>query len=87
VVNDLRAIGVKNWYVLCQDRDGWSNVCTVVVEEIAQCRERNTCAANRASQEKTFLCNSGRHFRRQGDLTRHRCFCDVSSLSLAQDSS
>jgi len=32
-------------YVLCQDRETWS---TVAVNEVAQCRERNNCAANRA---------------------------------------
>jgi len=29
-------------------------VCAVDVDEVAQCREKNTCAANRASQEKNF---------------------------------
>ena len=68
VAKYLRTVDVVNWYVLCQDRKRWSNMCAVAVDEVTQCRERNACAANRASQEKTFLCNCGRHFRRQGDI-------------------
>ena len=33
--------------MLCQDRERWSNMCAVAVDEVAQCKERNTCAANR----------------------------------------
>ena len=32
VVNDLQAIGVENWYMLCQDRERWSNMCAVAVD-------------------------------------------------------
>ena len=41
--------------------------------EVTQCREKNTCANNRASR--------GKRFRWQGDLTRHHCFHNVSSSS------
>ena len=75
-------VDVENWHVLCQDRERWSSMCAIAVDEVAQ---GNTCAANRASQEKNFLCNYGRRFRRHGDLTRHHHFCDVYSSSLAQD--
>jgi len=59
-------------------------VCAVGVDEVIWCREKNTCSANRASQEKNLICNCGRCFRRQEDLTRHRCYRDVVNLSLAQ---
>ena len=41
MVNDLWAtcIGVENWYVLCQDRERWSSMCAIAVDEVAQCRE------------------------------------------------
>ena len=77
----------EDWYVVCQDHERWSNLCAIAVDEVARCREGNTCAANRASQERNFPCICGRRFKRQGDLTRHRHFCNVYSSSLAQDSS
>ena len=89
VMTDLQAISVEDWYmyVVCQDRERWSNLSAIAVDEVAQCREGNICAANRASQERHFKRICGRHFKRQGDKTRHRHFCDVYSLSLAKDSS
>ena len=87
VVSDLRVIGVEDWYVACQDRKRWFNLCEIAFNKVAQCRGRNTCAANRASQERNIPCICGRCFRRQGDLTRHHRFCDLYSLSLARDSS
>ena len=71
-MQDLKAIGMEDWYAICQDRERWSSLCAVAFDEVAQCREENTCAANRASQEKNFFC--GRRFSQQGDLTRHRRF-------------
>ena len=44
-------VDVENWHVLCQDRERWSSMCAIAVDEVAQ---GNTCAANRASQEKFF---------------------------------
>ena len=44
-------------------------MCAVADDEVAQCEERNTCVATRASLEKTFFCNCGRCFRIHGDLT------------------
>ena len=84
VVKDLWAISVEDWYVVCQDHKKWSDLYALAVDEVAQCRQGNTCAANR---ERNFLCNCGRRFKRPGDLTRHCSFCEVYSLSLAQDSS
>ena len=45
-------IGVENRYVLFQARERWSNMCAIAVDEVAQCREENTCATNRVSQGK-----------------------------------
>ena len=54
---DLLALGTKEeWYQLCQDRKEWAVQCRKGVNEVASCRKKNTCAANRQSQEKTFVC-------------------------------
>ena len=72
---DLQALRMKEeWYQLCQDRKEWAVRCKEGVNEVASCR-KNLCAANRQSQEKTYVCACGRSFRRQGDLTRHQRFC------------
>ena len=34
----------------------WAVRCREGVNEVASCRKKNTCAANRQSQEKTFVC-------------------------------
>ena len=76
---DLQAIGVKEgWYQLCEDRKEWSERCRVGVEEVASSRCRNTCAANHQAQASSFRCLCGRVFRRQGDLTRHKKFCQMT---------
>ena len=67
-MSDLRAINMQDWYVICQDCERWSNLCAVAVDEVAQCREQNTCAAYRASQERNFLCICERCFKCQGDF-------------------
>ena len=54
-MNIVWAISVDNWYVLYQDREKWPNMCAVAVDEVAQCMERSTCAANRASQKSFSL--------------------------------
>ena len=53
-MNDLWPIGVENWCMVCQDQERWSNVCTMAVDEVAQCRERNNCVANRCSRRGTL---------------------------------
>ena len=53
-MRDLKVIGMENWHAICQDRERWSSLCAVAVDEVAQCREENTCTANRASQERNF---------------------------------
>ena len=54
---DLLALGMKEeWYQLCQDRKEWAVRCREGVNEVASCRKKNTCAANRQSQDKTFVC-------------------------------
>ena len=55
-MQDLKAIGMEDWYVACQDQERWSSLCAVAVDEVAQCREENTCTTNRASQERSFFC-------------------------------
>ena len=73
---DLQAICMKeDWYQLCQDRKEWYGKCRTGVDEVASCKRRNTCAANCQDQGRSFVCQCGRTFRRQGDLTRHRKFC------------
>ena len=73
LVSDLHAIGVKDgWHQLCQDRKEWSELCSCAVDVLAQSRGRNTGAANIFSNLGIFYCVCGRHFRRQGDITRHR---------------
>ena len=42
---------------VCHEYERWSNLCAIAVDEVAQCREGNICAANRASQERNFSCN------------------------------
>ena len=76
-MRDLKAIGIEDWYAVCQDWERWSSLCAVAVDEVAQCREENIYTANRASQERNFFCICGRRFRRKGDLTRHCRFCDL----------
>ena len=77
ISRDLQAIGLKEgWYKLCQDRKEWLVRCREGVDEVPFCIwKRNTCAANRRSQDRSFACGCGRTFRRQGDLTRHKRFC------------
>ena len=45
------------------------------VNQIASHRE-NPCVAGIPSEERTFVCQCGRTFRRTGDLTRHQSFCN-----------
>ena len=40
---------------------------------------RGTRVANSQSQDRSFICECGRVFRRQGDLTRHKHFCGFKS--------
>ena len=45
---DLQALGAKEeWYKLCQDRKKWFECCRAGVNEVASCRKKNACAANR----------------------------------------
>ena len=54
---DLQAVKMKeDWYQLCQDRKEWTVKCHEGVDEVAACRRKNTCAANRESQDKTIVC-------------------------------
>jgi len=51
-----------------------SKLCAVAVDE---CREGNTCAANRAFQERNFLCTCGRTFHMPGRSNKTSWFCNT----------
>ena len=87
MVSNLQVIGLEDRYVACQDRKRWLNLCEMAVNEVVQCRGRNTSADNRDSQKRLLPCICGRYFRRQGEFSRYHHFCDLCGLSLAQDSS
>ena len=55
VMGDLKAIGMEDRYTVCQDRERWSSLCAMAVDEVAQCREENTWNANRASWERNLF--------------------------------
>ena len=79
VMKDMRGVKVlDNWYERCQERKEWFELCKEGIGEMASLR-KNTCAANGQPQVRTFICDCGRSFRRQGDLTRHSRFCVLYS--------
>ena len=74
--SNVEAIGVsERWYSLCQDRKIWFRMCCEGVEKVSKTRQENTCPANYRAQTCKFICDCGRSFRRQGDLTRHKRYC------------
>ena len=73
--SDMEAIGAGDrWYELCQDRKEWFELCQKGLE--TRTRQKTRCAANNQPQSSEFNCTCGRSFRRQGDLTRHKRFCN-----------
>ena len=73
--SDMEATGVGDrWYELCQDRKEWFRLCSKGMEKIT--RQKNTCSANNQPQSRRLNCTCGRSFRRQGDLTQHKGFCN-----------
>ena len=73
--SDVEAIGVGDrWYELCQDRKEWFRLCSEGMEKVT--RQKSTCSANNQPQSRRLNCTCGRSFRRQGDLTRHKRFCN-----------
>ena len=75
VRSDMEAIGAGDrWYELCQDRKEWFELCQKGLE--TRTRQKTRCAANNQPQSSEFNCTCGRSFRRQGDLTRHKRFCN-----------
>ena len=66
IVADLKATKITEWYQLAQDRETWKS----------KCREGIAMRKRPAEQCTSFSCPCGRSFRRQGDLTRHRRFCN-----------
>ena len=84
VQRDLRNIGFDStsWYAAVRERARWYDTC----QAIASCG-RPTAGAP-AVVAGSFGCSCGRTFRRQGNLTRHRYFCDRQlppSSSLAME--
>ena len=78
VKSDLQAIGVEDWYSLSQNRSKWLKTCIKGVEQ-----HRKTVSESEASRHlfggnsiDNYQCPCSRAFRRRGDLTRHRRFCD-----------
>ena len=55
---DLQALGAKEeWYKkLYQDRKKWFECCRAGVNEVASCRKKNTCAANRVLRKSICVC-------------------------------
>ena len=39
-MRDLKAIGIDDWYTVCQDRERWSSLCAVTVDEVAHAERR-----------------------------------------------
>ena len=72
VQRDLRNIGFDStsWYAAVHDCARWYDTC----QAIASCGRLTTGAP--AVVAGSFGCGCGRIFERQGDLTRHRHFCD-----------
>ena len=72
VQRDLQNIGFDStsWYAAVHDHAKWYDTC----QAIASCSKPTAGAP--AVVTGSFGCACGRNFRRQGDLTRHRNFCD-----------
>ena len=63
ISGDLQAIGLKeSWYQLASyvkiRRKVWLERCREGVGEVAKYRKKNTCGANRHSQDRSFMCGS-----------------------------
>ena len=52
------------------------------MEKISRSRQKNTCSANSQPQSRRLNYVCGRSFRRQGDLTRHKHFCNHADYNL-----
>ena len=73
--SDIEAIGAgDSWYELCQDRKEWFELCQKELE--TRTRQKTRCLANNQPQSSEFNCTCGQSFCRQGELTKHKCFCN-----------
>ena len=72
VLRDLRIIGFDAtlWYSAVQDRGGWYDTCQTFASRSVPAANDPVVVAG------LFVCECGRMFRRQGDLTHHHNFCD-----------
>ena len=81
---DVKAVGASDgWYDLAQDRQAWFARCQ---DRLASFVEQQPCSGwpsgpTSSTRHGSYPCPCGRSFRRKGDLTRHRRFCDVSSVA------
>ena len=78
---DLQAIGVGDeWFSISQNRSMWNRTCSKGGEK--QRKAVSECVANRQEAGSNHQCPCGRVFRRKGDLTRHRRFCEKERCTL-----
>ena len=47
----------------------WLAICSEGTDEVASCRKRNTCAANGQTEDRPYVCECEKTYRRQEDLT------------------
>ena len=66
LMRGLKAIGMEDWYAICLDKERWSSLCAVAVDEVAQCRQENTCTVKKATQEKNFFLYLWKKFQMTG---------------------
>ena len=77
-IADLKAVGIKeqDWYALAPDRGAWKAACRDGLLTLLETERYGAHLANfsRSNRAGNYPCVCGRHFRRQGDRTRHQRF-------------
>ena len=72
---DVQATGLgETSYEVAQNRREWTTIYKQCLADDTQNSHRGPLAPT--STECTYVCSSGRSFKRQGTLTRHSRFCD-----------
>ena len=64
------------WYEVAQDRREWEYICKHCHTNDNFAEQQGVVAPSNIG--RSYICSYGRSFRRSGDLTRHRHFCDGS---------
>ena len=72
-MRDLKTIGMKDWYAVCQDRERWSSLCAVVLMKWHNAEKRTPALQTEHPRKGTFSVI----VEDISDDTRHRHFCDV----------